>query len=189
MDNVSNFFKNTLGLTGVPDAATLIVNLGEHLPSILVLIGAAAYFLAFVFAYQGIDHLKRAGMTDDPNYTPGKAFVIILLAACLAYLPSTLGSGSESIFGADTGYGFEYVANSSINEKVNASLTVIYKFLYVVGVFAVVHGITILKKVTEGASGREDSHAKGMWHIVGGILAMHLDKVIDLLKSSAGFAG
>jgi len=103
----------------------------------------------------------------------------------LVYMVPTIDAFTATAFGSGNHNPFGYTSDSGVSDKLNQSLAVIYKFIGIVGIVAIVRGCLILKGATEGDN--QSSVAKGMWHLIGGVAAIHLDKLITIFKSSAGF--
>lgn len=187
MNESTKKISDFIGFGNVPDSYQMIMSLGEHLQPALFMIAALSYCIGAWFIFNGIHHLYKAGIRENGDETPAKALVIMGIGVCLVYLVSSLDTISITAFGDGANHVFSYNNSANYNQKINAAMEVIYKFLYVVGVAAIIRGFMIFKSVTEGKT--NDSMAKGWWHFIGGFAVMHLDKLTAVFKVSAGFGG
>lgn len=179
--NLLENIKSAINFGNIPDAYTLINNLGANLPSLKAMLGSLAYLFAFIFAYVAILKLSRKGSGSNDEASYGGIIVIFISAVALAYLPSTMNTLSFTILGG-SGDAFSYNPSGTVSDKMANALRVIYQFIGVVGVMAAIYGFFIWKSVSEGRS--RDSYAKGTWHIIGGWFAVHLQDVINTFKDS-----
>lgn len=185
-NQISQTIKNATGFGNAPDAYTLIMNIGGSLGSISLFIYALAYMLSLWMLFLTINKLAKYGESSNNNEQGlGSIFIGFGLCVLLYYLPSTLDSISLTVFNG-TGSAFAYTAASGVSAKVAAATTVIYRFIGIAGVAAVIIGIMSMKAVSEGSS--RDGYSKGVWHVIGGWCAIHLDDLISVLKSTGGFS-
>lgn len=176
--------KNAIGFGGMPDAYSLIMNLGNHIEPVRILIYAIAYMLSLWITFFAIRKLAVHGEGQNSETTIGGIVVMFASAIILFYLPTTLDSMSFTVFG-DAGNALAYTAPEQASQKVANAMAVIYRFIGLAGLIAVVHGILVIKAVAEGTT--RDNYSKGVWHLIGGWCAIHLDDLMNVLKASAGF--
>ncbi|MFL9611140.1 hypothetical protein ACKF11_13725 [Methylobacillus sp. Pita2] len=173
-----------LNLGNMPDVYTLITNLGNTLGPIKTLIGALAYCIGLWVILAAILKLKNAA--DDRGRDDNvimKVGVQIAVGVCLIYLNSTLGALTVTVFGDGNFNPFGYSAGTGLEAKVTAARKVLFMFIGVVGVAAVVRGLLVFRGVSEGSS--NETVSKGFIFVFFGAAAIHLDYVIDVLKASA----
>lgn len=175
--------NNYLDLLKAPDIYQVLVNLGGSLSNVLMLISALAYFFAIVMLISVVHRLAEHGSQTNPEKGISGIVIAFLITVALFYLPSTLDTLSYTVFQGE-GSAFSYTAPSFATQKVTTALTVIYRFIGICGICAVITGLMHWKKVSEGLI--KSGYAKGSWHIIGGWIALHLDDLVHVLKTTAG---
>lgn len=84
---------------GADDVSALAESIGKQATSIAKLMSIAAYVAGVGFALGGI--LQFKAHKDAPQQTPlSKPVVMIVVAACLLFLPTILTIAGESLFGS-----------------------------------------------------------------------------------------
>ena len=183
--DIMSTIKSATGFGNVPDAYTMITTLGTSLDPILALVGALSYCFGIFMVLNGIHHLYKAGINENGNETPSKALMIIFLGALLVYLTPTIHALTFTAFGEGASANpLGYTVPGDVSAKVATATAVIYKFIGIVGVAAIVRGVMIFKYTTEGK--QDASIAKGWWHFIGGVAAIHLDAVVGVMKATVG---
>lgn len=186
LNQISQTIKNVTGFGNAPDAYTLIMNIGQSLNSVSLFIYAFAYMASLWMLFLTINKLAKYGESSNNNEQGlGSIFIGFALCILLYYLPSTLDSISYTVF-QGSGSAFAYTAPANVSAKVSNAATVIYRFIGIAGVVAVIIGILSMKAVSEGTS--RDGYAKGAWHVIGGWCAIHLDDLIAMMKVTGGFS-
>lgn len=178
--------KGGISFGDVPDAYNMIIALGKNLDPIMTMIGACAYMVGVIFILSGVYQLKKAGMNENGSETPTKALVIMGIGILLIYLPGSINTLSITAFGSGSHNPLGYTQAADMSAKVASAMAVIYKFIGIAGIAAFVYGCVILKGTTEGRN--DASLGKGMWHLIGGVGAIHLDYLVSIFRASAGFA-
>lgn len=184
MNDVLETVKDKLNLSNVPDVYTIINNLGNTLGPLKNMIGAMAFCLGMWVILSAIMKLKQAG--DDRGRDDNiimKVGVQIAVGVCLVYLNSWINALTITVFGEGSFNPFGYTADSGIDAKVAMARQVLFMFIGVIGVAAVVRGLLVFKSVSDGNT--QETNTKGFVFVFFGAIAIHLDYFIDVLKSSA----
>ncbi len=174
--------NNYINLLRAPDIYQVLVSLGGSLNSILLFIAALAYFFSIVMIISVVHRLAQHGNQTNPEKGVSGIVAGFFIAVLVFYLPSTLDTISYTVFQGE-GSAFAYTAPSFATLKVTTALTVIYRFIGICGVCAVITGLMHWNKVSQGV---DRHYAKGSWHIIGGWMAIHLDDVMHVLKTTVG---
>lgn len=172
---------NTIGLGSGVDSYSMIINFESSIGPLLMLLSATAYAIAICVMYSGIHHLIQSAHGQHGDKTVGKAIFILATSVMLVYLPSTIDSVSLTVF-QDSSNPFSYTPNVNATDKVNQAMGVIYKFIGLIGFMATIKGILTLKRTAEGR--QDNSIGKGLTYLVGGVIAIHMDKFVAILKNT-----
>jgi len=117
--------------------------------------------------------------------------VFLFVGALLFYFPSTMDTSLITLFGstdiADSSSIVGY-ANLSGIAKWQAIADICVKYLTLVGYIAFVRGWLILSKMGHPGA-QPGSVAKGIVHVIGGILLINIVNTVNMLASTFGYTG
>lgn len=106
-------------------------------------------------------------------------FGSIVFGTLLVWLPSALEMTSATLWGVGEPIGYDPLGGSVYDEGIAVALSIV-EFI---GLIAFIRGIIIMGRVGQ-QSGQPGTLAKGLTHIVGGILAYHIGATIDVIMNT-----
>ncbi len=172
---------------GVPDVATMLSNLISNFPALLAMVTGMAYLFGFGIMLKAVWTLKQYGlgvsMTAQQDIRP----ILMRLAAgaALIFIPSTLKSLLVTVYGADVSpIDYQPYLDPTNNVWMLASKTLIV-FTGFIGVVAIIRGLLHMHKAAEGQS-QQNGFAKGIIHLLGGVLSMNIIQTKNILYSTLG---
>lgn len=187
-------------------AETDIQAILANLSKIIVPLTAMVLMISFVGGVYMIIHaltmLKKFGnmsMQAQPGELAGP-LMQMLVGAVLIYLPTStdaltnsLFGSSDSIFGsggsitysnAGTGSAvLGYLPSDSFAQQWASMANTLVLYIQFVGFLSFVKGWFILSK-SVGHGAQQDAFAKGITHILGGILAINFVAAVDIIKNT-----
>jgi len=170
--------------TGV-DALQMLTNLSKTYPAIWKMLTGACYVIGFVFALRGVYYLKQYGemrtmMASNTSLKTPIAFFIV--ASVLIYIPTGFKIISKTIFGYNSP-----LAYSDVTSGMNPIfLSAITGLVSIIGLIAFIRGWLILVANAEHPGGQA-TVGKALTHIIGGLLAMNVLGVVDIIWNTFGF--
>lgn len=171
------------GATAVPDVVTMLLNLDKSFPPLMYMVSGFAYLFGFSLVIKAIWELKKytmgVSMVSQNDLRP--TIMHLAIGAALIFLPSTLQTLLTTVYGTDAITGYTHLPDTSWQV---ASDTLII-FVQFVGLVAVVRGLLHLRKAADGQS-QQNGFAKGIIHLVGGVLALNIIQAKDILYSTLG---
>lgn len=191
----------------VPDLTTVLRNIQKVIQPITALICIISYIAGIFMVFKAIIKLKRmGGMGTQMMMQPGDMVTILvnfLVGAVLLYIPtssdiltnSLLGE-SKSLFGGGTSIDYaglgtgaevmQYTNSSNVQWAEVANTLMLYIQFF--GFVSFIKGWFLISKL--GAQGtQQGTGAKGVVHIVGGIIAMNFTTVVDILRNTVMGSG
>ena len=182
------------GLT--PDLGMALQNLSDTYEALKALVAAISFITGVALIFRGIAMYRIFA-----NQTFGSAqrgefagpMVFIIVGAILVYYPSTIDISLQTIFGPGSSkvkditemIAYDKIASS---QKWAAISGVLVKYMTLIGFIAFIRGWIILSKMGHSGS-QPGSIAKGITHLVGGILLMNIVGTVNLIAATFGFAG
>jgi intracellular multiplication protein IcmC len=176
---------------------TALANLSASFDSLVSLVVAISYVTGLALVARGL--MMYRGLANQTMASAQKGefagpLVFIIVGAILIYFPSTLNTTLNTIFvGVDQNnlsvassmIGYQSLAGS---EQWQQIADVVVKYVKLVGLIAFVRGWIILSKMGHSGS-QPGSVAKGIIHIVGGVLLINIVDTFNLLARTLGYAG
>jgi intracellular multiplication protein IcmD len=112
MTATSVFAQGSGGGGGGGDITSMVQQVMQEATSIALLLNVAAYVAGVGFALAGI--LQFKAHKENPQQTPlSKPVVMIVVAACLLFLPTIMNLAGASLFGGGQQSSFSYTPPSS----------------------------------------------------------------------------
>lgn len=168
--------------TEIPDVTTMLLTLDKSFPLLTYMVSGFAYLFGFSIIVRSIWDLKKytlgVSMTAQNDLRP--TLVHLAVGAGLIFLPSTLKTVLATVYGTDTITGY---ARPDTSWLVAQDTLII--FVQFVGLVAVVRGLLHLHKAANGQS-QQNGFAKGIIHLVGGVLSLNIIQAKDILYSTLG---
>jgi len=172
----------------VTNQTQIIVNIGNQMPAVELMISGAAYVMGIAFAVKGLIGLKELG--DSRSQTGGlkEPLAYFLVSSVLIYLPTVFTIMLNSTFGYSNALTYSAVtsSNSTMSQlfgpqsQVGPALAII---IQTIGLGAFVRGwLLILSSSTKGQP--PGGTGKGFTHIIGGIFAMNVVGTLQLINNT-----
>lgn len=168
-----------------------IENLRSSFVGITRLVTAASYVIGIALIFRGVAMYRIFA-----NQTFGSAqrgefagpLVFLIVGAFLMYLPSTLDTGLNTMYGntelAAAGDLMSYQPLTA-RENWNNLSDVLISYVRLIGLIAFIRGLLILSKMGHPGS-QPGSVAKGLTHLVGGILLINVVETVNILAATFG---
>lgn len=168
---------------GAASVFKLFDNLSQHETTLVKLIVATAYIIGFFFIVNAIISLKQVGgAAKGPGAkSMGSVFAKFIAGVALMYLPSTVNTALETLFG--DGNGVLAYHPTSDEEMFNTLIDGVVVLVRLIGFISLIRGIIHLSKAGNGQAGEV---GKGIINIVGGILGINIVATIRVLGTAFG---
>lgn len=177
----------------VPNLDTALNNLSNSFDSLLQLVGGASFVIGVFLVVKGLMLYRSFGMhmASQGKQEHAAALVAILVGAVLIYLPTTINTGLQTIFGTtSTNAAADMIGYSSIATTASwrKLMNVLQNYIQLIGYIAFVRGWLILSKLGH-AGGQPGNMGKGLTHIIAGIILVNIVASINILANTFGFQG
>lgn len=169
----------------VPTLTGMITHLASQMPQVFQMLTAISYVLGLFMMFGAIYKLKQYGdlRTMMSSSTDLRAPILgLVIGAAVLFLPSTFQVGMQTFFASNTPLAYNGGGDQTHTQLIEA----IIEIMEVVGVFAVLRGLTLLAR--SGNQGQPGMLGKGITHLIAGIFAMNIYGVWTILENSLGFA-
>jgi intracellular multiplication protein IcmC len=183
-------FSSVLALSSctsanTPDLGNMLGNLTSTYPALFQLITAFAYVFGFLLALRAVYALKvygeaRAMMSSNASMKQPIAYLIA--AAGLIFSPTAYQDFLLTIFGDPNTTPLSYATGKSTWSL--ATLAVL-GLVQIMGVIAFVRGWIYIARAGD-QSAQQGNFAKGLTHIIGGIMAINIVGVKDIITNTLG---
>jgi hypothetical protein len=168
-----------------PNIYDMLATLSESIPSLGNLAIVFAYLSGLTMVIGALYKLRmhgdyRAMMSAGVDLKG--PFGVITFGSFLIWLPSALEVTSASLWGVGEPLGYSPVGGSFYDEGIAVALQIV-EF---VGLVAFIRGLIILSRAGQSQQSQPGTFAKGFTHLIGGILAYHINATLDVLSNSLG---
>lgn len=169
------------------DLAGMLQTLQTNLGPVYKLIVALSYVMGIYFLADAIFKLKKYGQARtmmSTNASMAKPIILFILGLALLYFPTFVNVSIQSLWVYGSSSVLKYPNEpSSWDAFIHPLIDIIRLF----GLVAVIRGLTILTKLANEST-QPGSVAKGLMHIIGGILAINIVGTIDVVKATFGIS-
>lgn len=162
----------------------LIDNLGTNIPSLMRLATAFSYVAGLYFMVVGIKEFKHFGESRtmmSQEHGLKKPITYMVIGAFLVYLPTSIATGLYTIGFKPNGLGYIPTTKSAFTNLLTNSLLIIQ----LIGVISFIRGLIILTH-TAGHGGQPGQFARGITHIIGGILCINMYDTVWMIAYTFG---
>lgn len=177
-------FANTA--FAAPDIGEMFSNFSSSAIQLMHLVSGLSFILGLAISWKAALSFKE--YADGGGRTQLKTpFGLLLAGVFLITFPGTINMATETLsLGQNTGSVLSDVSVGSgeAGSIMTDALKGVLLFVKLVGHIAVLRGILMLKKISEGAQGAELSRA--LWHIAGGAMAININKTVEILGNTVG---
>lgn len=166
----------------MPTAATLLEAFGKNFPGLTQLLTAFAYLIGMWAGVSGVAKLWRR-YRFEPDATAGSILSRFFLCAVLLYLPTAVDSGREAVFAGP--YLLTYGYGAAVSESGKVVVKTVLDFVRLVGLGAFIYGFVLINRAHQRHYDPGLS-AKGVTHVVGGILGINIVATLKMLAATFG---
>lgn len=172
---------------------TMYNNLMAAATSLRTLIMAFSYIIGVGMVFRGLALYKAFGQHITQMSSRGEVsgpMVFIVVGAMMVYLPSTIDASLVTIYGSSSTSTIQDMigyAGSGLDQKWRQVSEIVVIYLKLIGLIAFIRGWIILSKMGHAGS-QPGSIAKGITHVIGGILLINLIDTINLFATTFGFS-
>jgi intracellular multiplication protein IcmC len=166
------------------DAIQMLINLSRTYPALWFMLTGAGYVIGFAFAMRGVYYLKQYGEMRTmmaSNTSLKTPIIFFIVSGILIYMPSGFRVISRTVFGYSSPLVYSDVT-AGMNPVVLGAIT---GLVSIIGLIAFIRGWLIMAKNAEHHGGPEGL-GKALTHIVGGLLAMNILGVADIIWNTFG---
>jgi intracellular multiplication protein IcmC len=171
--------------SGGVDAITMLVNLSKTYPDLISMITGACFIIGMILALRGVYYLRAYGelrtMTQSQT-TMRTPITLFIVAAVFMYLPNAFQTLITTSFGYDSPMAYDQ-ASSSIDPVI---LKALVGLVQLIGLIAFVRGWLVLVAHAQQPGGHA-TLGKGLTHIIGGIFAINIIGVTQVIWNTFGF--
>ncbi len=167
------------------DLWQILINLGDSLEPIAELVASISYVSGVIFIMIGIkkfhsSHEQRVQMFHPMEM--GAPLMNIVTGVALIWWPVMLDAVTATLWGTSSPIGYD----PNINEQYKEIWQILLNIMKIVGLISFIRGWYYLTKAGEQGA-PQGIAGKGIVHIVGGVLAFHMDATINVLFHTFGF--
>ncbi len=164
-------------------AADMITHIASQIPNLMRLVTALAYVLGMGFIFHGVLALKHYGeqrtmMSGQPHLKG--PLIYITVGTLLLYLPTSVQVGVSTFWTEPNPYGY-----LQQQDQWSQFLNNCYMVVQLFGIIAFIRGLVILTHLG-GHGGQPGTLAKGMTHIIGGILCINIYQFVQVIMITLG---
>jgi len=174
--------------SNAPSALQMLQNLALSLPALQDLMISLAYILGISLIANGLYKLRNMGdhryMMSQPTELKGPA-LSMFVGAMLLYLPSAFSTVTWTLWSQGGSGMMYYTPPTTSSAEFQAIVTVCFQIVAFVGLIAFVRGWLILAKL--GDHSNQGGLGKALSHIIGGVLAYHIDATVYVVQATFGF--
>lgn len=171
-----------------PGFGQMLANLSESFPNLWRLVTGGAYVLGFVMVLGGIYQLRAYAephsMMRGSSNMKGP-MVTIFVGSMLIFSPTAFHSVLVTMFGAGAHVTPLSYAVNDLGIESELAYKGLLEFVQFVGLMSFIRGWYLLHKATQQSA--QISHAKGLTHIIGGLLAINIVATRDVFLYTFGF--
>jgi intracellular multiplication protein IcmC len=164
----------------------IFINLSHSYPQLENLIRYTAYVMGVVFMLKGVYAFRIYGemrnMMSQQHSIRGP-LTFLLVGSALMFLPSMQNVLVTTAFGSPDLSPFSYMTSQGWTTEM---ATAIFGFVRIIGYIAFIRGWVIIAGSAQGHG--QNSTAKGLIHIFGGILAINIIGTQQLLWNTLGLS-
>lgn len=170
--------------SSIPTLDIVIGKITDNIPQLMQLVTAFAYILGMTLVIRGVIELKHFGegrTMMSMEHSLKKPLLHIFVGAALMYLPSSIHTGLYTLWTAPNPLAYVPDVDNPWTVLINNSFLI----LQLIGVIAFIRGLLILSNLG-GHGGQPGTFARGMTHIIGGILCINMYDTVRMILVTLG---
>lgn len=168
-------------VTGL-NALTVLANIVQQVPYLMSMVTAIAYVLGMFFIISAITQFKHFGESRtmmSHEHSIVKPITMLAVGAALLYLPSSVQVGMSSFWANPNPYAY-LEEQDQWSQVINDC----YLVIQLIGTIAFIRGLVLLSHV--GQSHGQGNFAKGLTHIIGGVLCINIYQFVQVILVTIG---
>jgi len=170
----------------LPNAADMLANFAQQIPALMNLVTAIGFILGTVCIITGISKLKTVGesrtmMSQEKSLLQPIAYIFV--GTALIYLPSSVWVGLDTFWQNPTPYAYITQTTDQWSEAIKNCFMIIQ----LVGTIAFIRGLVLLTHVG-GQQSQQGTFARGITHIIGGILCINIYQFVQVIAATFGIS-
>lgn len=184
----SLFYVNTayaqLADIPVPTLDKVLERISENIPQLMQFVSAFAYVIGIYFVIMGVMEMKHFGESRgmmSQEHGLKKPLLYLFVGAALIYLPTTIQTGLDTLWSSPNPLAYVPVTGNAWSQLIANSFLI----LQFIGLVAFIRGLIILTHLG-GHGGQPGTFAKGMTHIIGGILCINMYDTVRMVLATLG---
>ncbi|MBY0377947.1 MAG: hypothetical protein K2Q33_05240 [Gammaproteobacteria bacterium] len=184
---VASTSDDSLGLkwpTNLPDIVSMLISLDKSFPALFNMMGGLAYLFGVGLIVEAIWKFRKygEGISMVSQRDIREPIMHLIIGALLVFAPSATRGLLTTVFGADSILPY---APTIPDTAWQLGLSTIIVFVQFVGFVAIVRGLLHLHKAAGGQT-QQNAFAKGIVHLVGGVLSLNIVATKNILYSTLG---
>lgn len=163
-------------------AQAVFTNLVQQVPNLMRLVTAIAYVLGMFFIVAGVIKFKHFGESRtmmSHEHSVSAPIIMVAVGAALIYLPTSVQVGMSTFWTDPNPYA--YLEQQDQWSKFIGDCFLVIQFI---GTIAFIRGLVILSHV--GSQSHGNSFAKGITHVIGGILCINIYQFVQVVLATIG---
>lgn len=166
----------------------MIINLSQSSDAVMQMVTGGAYLIGMGFLFKALYHLKvygelRTMMAVQTSMKTPIAYMVVGMV--FMYFPTGLGILMTSTFGSPEITPLSYAPGTESVTSGEAIIAIL-RIVQVFGVIAFIRGWILITKASQLQT--QQGYGKGVTHIIGGMAAINIVKVRDVLWTTFGFS-
>lgn len=165
-------------------AADMLQKFTASIPNLTRLATAIAYVMGMYLVISGVTRMKHMGEMRTQmshEHSIKGPIILITVGAMLLYFPSTVQVGMNTFWTVPNPYGYTQQQDQWA-QFFNACFEVVQLF----GVVAFIRGLIILSRLGGHQGGHQDTFAKGLTHIIAGIMCINIYQFVQVIMITLG---
>ncbi len=168
-----------------------LYNLASHMPQMIRLVVAVSYLSGVLFIAMGVLKLRAYGQQTVMMSTHADArgpLIYIIVGTILVWFPHMVETGIYTLwgYGLDEANSLHYVETIG-NAEFQRVIEPVIAIVRVVGYIAFLRGWFMIAKMGQQGGSQPGTMSKAILHIIGGILAIHIQGTWQVLDNTVKF--
>lgn len=171
----------------IPTLDLVVARLSQNMPELVRTLTSFAYIIGTYFVILGVIEMKHFGESRgmmSQEHGLKKPLLYFFVGAALIYLPSSIKTGTDTLWGGANSLAYVPEVGNAFSE-LRGNAFVILQFI---GLVAFIRGLVIMTQLG-GHGGQPGTFARGMTHIIGGILCINMYDTVNMILVSLGMEG
>ncbi len=172
-----------------PTLSGVLINLGGQLGYFWKFTTGGAFLVGLFFALKSIYQFKEYGemrVMMSANTDIRKPMFYLLIGLVLIYAPFVAKQFLQTMFNVSSPVPYAYNASGNVGQQFKETVNFLGGIVEFIGFIAFIRGWIVIVHSVQQQS-QPGSLAKGLMHILGGILAINIFGTFQLLQQTIGW--